>query len=233
MIRIWDPTDPDDLADKFDLPWRSLPSYTDDVKAIATTFDVIAQVDVRPGLPRIEKSVRLRGPGSQLDNIRCTTGGYLRAFLLAAWKNKTLLTVFDDDFGRFWIGRLAEEAEDLLGNLTYWPGDDNGKVELQLNLTGRGTYLDFGNGSDSLSYAILSADTASDQFEVAGDYTAVFTVGRPFTVSGSTGNDGAWATASSTYSSGTGRTTIQTTNVADDTDDGTITVTGNLTEDAV
>lgn len=103
-------------------------------------------------------------------------------------------------------------------------------VEL-LNTTGGGTSLlntlDATYGASEVIYDgyssnvdITGVDTANDEFEVAGDYTAAFTAGTLFTVQGTTGfvagipivhgtNDGVFEVVASTFALGT--TSIEVT----------------------
>jgi hypothetical protein len=86
-------------------------------------------------------------------------------------------------------------------------------------------YNDIPTKVQLLSWAITDADATSNFFKVAGDQTALFPAGHRFCVRQSTGNDTAdtpYFVTSSSYIGGELKTQINVTNVADDTDDGTI-----------
>lgn len=71
------------------------------------------------------------------------------------------------------------------------------------------------------TFAITAANSGTGAFTIVGDHTAALPVGVPFTVSGSTGNDGTYSVASSTF--GAGSTVIVTNEgFGDNTADGTI-----------
>ena len=72
------------------------------------------------------------------------------------------------------------------------------------------------------TFAITAVDTSLEKFTVAGDYSAIFTSGVAFMVSGSTGNNDKWTVSSSVY----GTSTVITVNedVTDATVDGVITL---------
>lgn len=74
-------------------------------------------------------------------------------------------------------------------------------------------------------FDIEAVNTTNETFSIPGDYTALFTSAVVFVVSGSTGNDGTWTVASSTFTGGATVITVNE-NVTDATVDGIIS-TGN------
>lgn len=237
MIRIWNHNAQSSLSRAWDIPWRCTPDYTEDVRAVKTMQGGYARIDVRGGLPRVEESITLRGPSGLLESENGhSTPEVLREYLLSAFRNKSILTIYDSNSSRFYKGWLEEPPDQLTGNENFWEGQDSGEVELFFYLTARGSFLDFDNGEDSWAFPILAADPVDDGFYIAGDYAYLFTVGVPFLVAGSSSsptNNGPYATASSSYNAETDRTRIQVTAVTGADGGGTITRTGNLPEDAI
>lgn len=74
---------------------------------------------------------------------------------------------------------------------------------------------------DVSTFAIDAVDTGTKVFEVVGDQTSTFTTGRRFGVIGSTGNDGYYTVASSTFAGPNTEITVDET-IPDDTADGDI-----------
>jgi prolyl-tRNA editing enzyme YbaK/EbsC (Cys-tRNA(Pro) deacylase) len=73
------------------------------------------------------------------------------------------------------------------------------------------------------TYAITDVDTGTEQFVIDGDQTERFQDGDEFSVVGSTGNDGAYTVASTSYSEVNDETTITVNeDITDATVDGTI-----------
>ena len=72
------------------------------------------------------------------------------------------------------------------------------------------------------TYAITGVSIANETFTIAGDYTATFTAGKVFDVTGSTGNDGAWTISSSSLVAGS-TVIIVTGNVTNAVANGSIT----------
>jgi hypothetical protein len=73
-------------------------------------------------------------------------------------------------------------------------------------------FLDIVTGECALyKYSIVGVDTFNNTFAVAGNETDVFTSGRVFSVTGSTGNNGSWTVLSSSYNSSNNKTIISVT----------------------
>lgn len=73
-------------------------------------------------------------------------------------------------------------------------------------------------------WAVLDTDIVTDAFTIDGDQTSIFTAGREFDISNSTGNDGTYTVESSAYNSVTKRTTVETVEeVSSSVDDGLLT----------
>lgn len=100
---------------------------------------------------------------------------------------------------------------------TIGPGGDFDTVR-PLSLQGAGLL----QNAEPLTYTITDADTAANTLTIAGDQTAFFTPGAPFTVTGSTGNNGIYTVRSATF--GTQTVIVPLEVVRDDTTDGTIAI---------
>ncbi|MCC7407418.1 MAG: hypothetical protein IT442_05065 [Phycisphaeraceae bacterium] len=126
-------------------------------------------------------------------------------------------------------GSTGNDAKWTVLSVAYNPGSGTGGVGTTvITVTGNVTNST-ADGSIALRYFdILAATSASDTFEIAGDYRSLFRVGRTFKVDGSTGNDNsgtAYTVTAISYSSTTNRTTISVASspgVADETADGRI-----------
>lgn len=70
--------------------------------------------------------------------------------------------------------------------------------------------------------AIVTANVASDYFEIAGDEASKISIGDKFTVAGSTGNDGVWEVLTASWQDPNTRIGV-TGDITDATADGTIT----------
>ncbi len=105
--------------------------------------------------------------------------------------------------------QAATQSDDITG----WTFD---------NLTGKPVFLQLDNAEET--HAITSADSTANEFEVAGDVTHKLRVGSDFPVADSHGNDGDYEVTAINYDSGDNKTVIGVTSVADDTNDGDITI---------
>ncbi len=86
-----------------------------------------------------------------------------------------------------------------------------------------GDYSDVSAVFPLKTYAITDVDTGTEQFVIDGDQTERFQDGDEFSVVGSTGNDGAYTVASTSYSEVGDETTITVNeDITDATVDGTI-----------
>jgi hypothetical protein len=85
---------------------------------------------------------------------------------------------------------------------------------------------------DRTSYSVDGVDTTNDIFtlpDAAGDVTGEFAAGTKVRVNGSTGNDGIYTVASSSYDGTDTQVTVQE-DVTDATADGTLYAMGNMLE---
>ena len=75
------------------------------------------------------------------------------------------------------------------------------------------------------AHSITAVDISAETLTIAGDLDEVYAAGERILVAGSTGNDGVWTIASSTYSGGNTIITV-TGNLTDATVDGTLRILG-------
>ncbi len=92
------------------------------------------------------------------------------------------------------------------------------------NLVGKPIFLQLDNAEET--HAITSADSTDDEFEVAGDVTHKLRVGSDFSVADSHANDGDYEVTAISFDEGDNKTVIGVASVADDTNDGDITIGG-------
>jgi len=78
-----------------------------------------------------------------------------------------------------------------------------------------------GISSSLTGVSIVAVDTGSEYFSISGDHTSEIAVGDKFTVAGSTGNDGIWTVASTSYVDPNTRIFVSG-DITDATVDGTI-----------
>ncbi len=128
-------------------------------------------------------------------------------------------------------------TEHALGNISgaVTIDADDGKVQVGTvngditgftfnNLTGKPIFLQLDNAEET--HAITSADSTANEFEVTGNVTHKLKVGSDFPVADSNANDGDYEVTAISFDEGDNKTVIGVASVADDTDDGNITIGG-------
>ena len=135
------------------------------------------------------------------------------------WKVKgdqtTYYTVADSFNVELNTGVQTANATYTIASLTYDAGTDTTAVVVNETIPTDAALL----GSFAITGSVTTG--AGGSFQIGGDFTADFVAGLAFTVSGSTGNDGSYTVASSSFSGGLTTIVVNET-ISDGTADGSI-----------
>jgi hypothetical protein len=139
--------DTGDLTEAFDLQvWPDRQYNDDSLVEVANSYGVIFTLDKRSGDSKQVVAINFTFPYGMLDTENSITDMTFRAFLKAAYKAKTVLTLFDpdpDEDSAAYKGRIVSVSTALRGNRSVFSFNREDSVSFRFVLTAHGEYTDY------------------------------------------------------------------------------------------